>query len=111
MDVQKIREVIRRRNETHDEYDYGVEMCDKEEIQILSEDTPSTINYLQNQCTADEFFWISEIIDDLAAETQSREIVECYKHLGKKYPDMAKTFNFSGCVKYAEAALVDDANV
>ncbi|EFU78132.1 hypothetical protein [Lactobacillus iners] len=111
MDVQKIREVIRRRNETHDEYDYGVEMCDKEEIQILSEDIPSTINYLQNQCTADEFFWISEIIDDLAAETQSREIVECYKNLGKKYPDMAKTFNFSGCVKYAEAALVDDANV
>ncbi|EGY58136.1 hypothetical protein [Lactobacillus iners] len=55
MDVQKIREVIRRRNETHDEYDYGVEMCDKEEIQILSEDIPSTINYLQNQCTADEF--------------------------------------------------------
>ncbi|EFQ47487.1 hypothetical protein [Lactobacillus iners] len=28
MDVQKFREVIRRRNETHDEYDYGVEMCD-----------------------------------------------------------------------------------
>ena len=32
MDVQKFREVIRRRNETHGEYDYGVEMCDKEEI-------------------------------------------------------------------------------
>ena len=43
MDVQKFREVIRRRNETHDEYDYGVEMCDKEEIQILAEDIPSTI--------------------------------------------------------------------
>lgn len=28
MDVQKFREVIRRRNETHDEYDYGVEMFD-----------------------------------------------------------------------------------
>lgn len=28
MDVQKFREVIRRRNETHDEYDYSVEMCD-----------------------------------------------------------------------------------
>lgn len=111
MDIQKFKEVIRRRKETHDEYDYGVEMCDKEEIQILSEDIPSTINYLQNQCTADEFFWISEIIDDLAAETQSREIVECYKNLGKKYPDMAKTFNFSGCVKYAEAALGEDANV
>ncbi|EPI46997.1 hypothetical protein [Gardnerella pickettii] len=86
MDVQRFKEVIKKRNETHDEYDYGVEMCDKEEIQILSEDIPSTIKYLQNQCTADEFFWISEIIDDLAAKTQSREIVECYKNLREKYP-------------------------
>lgn len=108
MDVQKFREVLKKRDETHDEYDYGLEMCDKEEIQILSEDIPSTIKYLQNQCAADEFFWISEIIDDLAAKTQSREIVECYKNLGEKYPDMAKTFNFAGCVKYAEAALRED---
>ncbi|WP_216361344.1 hypothetical protein [Gardnerella vaginalis] len=47
----------------HDEYDYGVEMCNKEEIQILSEDIQSTIEYLKNDCTADEFVWISEIID------------------------------------------------
>ena len=110
MDVQRFKEVIKKRKETHDEYDYGVEMCDKEEIQILAEDIPSTIEYLKNDCTAEEFFWISEIIDDLATEIQSREIVECYKNLGKKYPDMAKTFNFAGCVEYAEAALGEDTD-
>ena len=110
MDVQRFKEVIRRRNETHDEYDYGVEMCWKEEIEILSEDVPSTVAYLKNECTADEFAHISDIIDDLTAETQSREIVECYKNLGEKYPDMAKTFNFAGCVKYAEAALREDTD-
>ncbi|MCT7781053.1 MAG: hypothetical protein N4R28_05500, partial [Lactobacillus iners] len=93
MDVQKIREVIRRRNETHDEYDYGVEMCDKEEIQILAEDIPSTIEYLKNDCTAEEFFWISEIIDDLATEIQSREIVECYKSLMGKFPEESKRYH------------------
>ena len=105
MDVQKFREVIRRRNETHDEYDYGVEMCWKEEIEILSEDVPSTVAYLKNECTADEFAWICEIIDDLAVKTRSREIVEAYKNLGKKYPDMAKTFSFEFCASYAEEAL------
>ena len=105
MDVQRFKEVIKKRNETHDEYDYGVEMCNKEEIQILSEDIPSTIEYLKNYCTADEFVWISEIIDDLAEKTKSREIVEAYKNLGKKYPDMAKTFSFEFCASYAEEAL------
>ena len=83
MDVQKFREVLKELNETEIEYDYGIEMCWKEEVEILSEDIPSTIEYLKNDCTAEEFFWISEIIDDLATETQSREIVECYKNLGK----------------------------
>ena len=108
MDVQRFKEVIQKRINTVDEYYVGVEECWKEEIEILSEDVPSTVAYLKNDCTADEFAHISDIIDDLAAETQSREIVECYKNLGKKYPDMDKTFNFAGCVKYAEAALGED---
>ncbi len=105
MDIQSFKEVIKKRNETHDEYDYGVEMCWKEEIEILSEDVPSTVAYLKNDCTPKEFFWISEIIDDLAVKTRSREIVEAYKNLGKKYPDMAKTFSFEFCASYAEEAL------
>lgn len=105
MDVQRFKEVIQKRDSTDDEYDYGVEVCDKEEIEILSEDVPSTVAYLKNDCTPKEFFWISEIIDDLAVKTKSREIVEAYKNLGKKYPDMAKTFSFEFCASYAEEAL------
>lgn len=105
MDVQKFKEVIQKRINTVDEYYVGVEECWKEEIEILSEDVPSTVAYLKNECTADEFAWICEIIDDLAVKTRSREIVEAYKNLGKKYPDMAKTFSFEFCASYAEEAL------
>ena len=110
MDVQRFKEVIKKRNETHDEYDYGVEMCDKEEVQILAEDIPSTIDYLQNQCTADEFVWISEIIDDLAEKTRSRELVECYKNLMNKYPEETKEYYIGFCVECAEAALGEDTD-
>ena len=105
MDVQRFKEVIQKRINTVDEYYVGVEECWKEEIEILSEDVPSTVAYLKNECTADEFAWICEIIDDLAVKTRSREIVEAYKNLGKKYPDMAKTFSFEFCASYAEEAL------
>ena len=105
MDVQRFKKVIQKRINTVDEYYVGVEECWKEEIEILSEDVPSTVAYLKNECTADEFAWICEIIDDLAVKTRSREIVEAYKNLGKKYPDMAKTFSFEFCASYAEEAL------
>lgn len=105
MDVQRFKEVIQKRINTVDEYYVGVEECWKEEIEILSEDVPSTVTYLKNDCTADEVAWICEIIDGLAVKTRSREIVEAYKNLGKKYPDMAKTFSFEFCASYAEEAL------
>ena len=107
MDVQKFKEVIRRHKETHDEYDYGVEMCNKEEIQILAEDIPSTIEYLKNDCTADEFVWISEIIDDLAEKTRNRELMECYKSLMGKFPEESKRYHVDFCIECAEDFLED----
>ena len=36
MDVQKFREVLKRRDETHSEYTYGLEMCWKDDGVELS---------------------------------------------------------------------------
>ena len=107
MDVQKFREVLKELNETEIEYDYGIEMCWKEEVEILSEDIPSTVEYLKNECTADEFVWISEIIDDLAEKTRSRELIECYKNLMNKYLEETKEYYIDFCVECAEDFLED----
>ena len=107
MDVQKFREVLKELNETEIEYDYGIEMCWKEEVEILSEDIPSTVEYLKNECTADEFVWISEIIDDIAEKTKSRELVECYKNLMNKYSEETKEYYIGFCIECAEDFLED----
>ena len=62
MDVQRFKEVIQKRDNTDDEYDYGVEVCDKEEIEILSEDVPSTVAYLKNNCTLKDFFGSAKLL-------------------------------------------------
>ena len=99
--------MLKELNETEIEYDYGIEMCWKEEVKILSEDIPSTIEYLKNECTADEFVWISEIIDDLAEKTKSRELVECYKSLMAKFPEEAKRYHVDFCIECAKDFLED----
>ena len=105
MDVVKFREVIRERSEMSDEWSLGIEQCWKKEIEILSQDIPSTIEYLKNECTADEYSWISEIIDDLAESTQSKELIEVYKNLMIKYPDEYKKHNTISSVKFEESTL------
>lgn len=112
MNIDKFREVIHERErisrESYDEWTFGIEQCWKQEIEILSEDISSTILFLQNKCTAEEFSWISEIIDDLVDQTQSRKILQVYKNLMIKFPDECKMYNISKSVQLAENVLNDE---
>lgn len=114
MNIDKFREVIQEREriskECYDEWTFGIEQCWKQEIEILSEDISAAIAFLKDECTADEFSWISEIIDDLAERTQSRELVDVYKSLMSKFPEECKTYNISGSIEFAENALDDEVD-
>ncbi len=109
MDIDKFKEVIQERDkisiEIQDEWDCGIEQCWKKEIEILSENVESTIAFLKDNCTEVEYSWISEVIDDIAEKTQSKELVECYKSLKKKFPEEYKKYNIAGSIEFAEAAL------
>ncbi len=105
MDIVRFRNVIKNRTECHDEDTYMIEKCWEEEIDILSSDISSTIEYLKNECTADEYGWISEIIDDVAEKTQSFSLLEEYKKLMDKFPEEYEKYNIAGSIQYAEYAL------
>ena len=110
MNIQEFRNVIKKREETNDEYAFGVEQCWKEEITLLTEDIPSSIRFLEDECTAEEYSWISEIIDDVAEQTGNWEIVNCYKALMQKYPEECKKYNIAGSIKSAEEVLRGKSN-
>lgn len=105
MKIEELRKIIKKREECHSEWTYGIEKCWNEEIEILLEDVDSTIEFLLNECTAEEFSWISEIIDDLAEKSQSRKLIDAYKSLIKKYPEECEKYNILGSLEFAEAAL------
>ena len=66
MITEEIRAAIQKRASTDDEWPYGVEQCWNEEIDILSKDINATIDFLEHDCTAEEFSWLSEIVDGIA---------------------------------------------
>jgi len=105
MDVEKFRDVINQREATDDEWDYGVQQCLKQELEILSSDIASTIEYLRTECTAKEFSWISEVFEELIENNPSKELVESYKALIIKYPEESERYYIIGTVENAEAIL------
>ena len=107
MITEEIRSAIKKRSETDDEWDYGVKQCWEEEIEILSRNIDDTIAFLENDCTADEFSWLSEVFDDVAEKTQSRAFVDCLYKVAKKFPDECKEYHIDRVLEFAEGALND----
>ena len=107
MITNEIRAVISKRVSTDDEWDYGVKQCWEEEIAILSRNIDDTINFLESDCTADEFSWLSEVFDDVAEKTQSRTFVNCLYKVAKKFPDECKEYHIDRVLEFAEGALND----
>ena len=114
MNIERFREVIKERINVEEiskgEWQDGIDKCWEQEIAILSEDIPSSIHFLMNDCTEDEYSWISEIIDDLAEKTGSKELIQCYKDLMGKFPNTCKSYNIAESIKYAEEILDGGTN-
>lgn len=103
MNVNQFREVIKQREHvaeiSSDEWQDGIEQCWKQEIGLIMEDIPSAVDFLMNDCTEDEFAWLSEVIDDIAARTESRSIVDAYKALIEKYPETSREYHIADIVE------------
>ena len=109
MNIERFKECIKRREHIEDiscgEWSEGIEECWKEEVLILSEDIHGTINFLQKDCTASEYSWISEVIEDLIEQTQSRELLSCYKDLMCKFSSECQIYSIENSIKFAECNL------
>jgi hypothetical protein len=101
--------LVRQRNHveeiSHGEWEDGIEECRKNEIAILAEDIPGTIAFLKNECTSDEYVWISEVFEDVVNMVPSKELVQCYKELMVKFPEACSEYHIETCIENAEAIL------
>ena len=105
MIAEELRAAIKKRKATCDEWDYGVQKCCDEEIEILSRNMEETIAFLENECTADDLIWISEVCDDVVDKTQSREFVDCLYRIAKKYSSETKGYSIVESIEFAESIL------
>ena len=80
MNIELLRKTVAEAIALHPEDDYGFERCWKIMTEILTENMTETVNYLINQCTDEEFFWIASVFDDVAEKTQSKDFVDAIRY-------------------------------
>lgn len=104
---QQIVPILEERSTISDEWDYGIEQCNQKLITLLTENISDTIAFLENDCTADQFSWISEVFDEIAEKTQSQAFIETLKKVASKYPEETKKYNILSFIESAEGTLRD----
>ena len=104
-EYDKLRAAIQKRANTNDEWDNAVHLCWEEMVTVFSEDMSKTICFLKNDCTASEYSWLSEVFEEIAEKTQSREFIAALRKLAVKYPEETEQYNIMSFINGAEACI------
>lgn len=91
--------------ETQDNWYDGIEHCNQELIKIFANNISEGIVFLNTDCSASQFVWLSEIIEDIIELTHSKEFLETYKILSAKYAEETLKFNIKSFIDSAESIL------
>ena len=103
--ADKKRKAIAQRATVNDEWDYGVQQSQKAILSIISESPDDTIHFIENECTADELSWLSEIYDEMIDIFPSQRLIEALRKAADKYPEEVKKYNLDTCIDEAEGHL------
>ena len=72
--INDYKKVLEERKSLHLEDDFGIEVKNKKAIEILSKSIDDTVFYIENECTFEDFEWLSEIFDDLWEEYKKQGV-------------------------------------
>ena len=77
----------------------------KNELDIVTKNINETIEYLQAECTEDEFSWLSEIFVKIVEKCPSKEFIDVLYKLAEKYPEETKKYNIMSFIEEAAKYL------
>lgn len=69
-----------------------------------------TIRFLKEECTEDEFSFLSEIFDEIVEKTNSKEFIDTLYELTKKYPEETEKYRIVELIEEAECFLDSEPN-
>ena len=80
----------------------------KAEIELFARNIQDTIGFLDNDCTAEQLVWLSEVFEEISAKLQSWDFIDALGRCADKYPEECKVYNIKECIEYAIGQLNDD---
>lgn len=78
-----IKKLIKEKSEIEPQNDILLNQTYIELLEIFKDNLNESINYL-NTCSNVEFYWISELFEDLSGYFKSQELIDCMEQNSKR---------------------------
>ena len=113
MSIREEYAIILRQRKKEDGIDdtpdyYETSPTIKAEIELFSRNLQETVDFLDNDCTADQLIWLSEVFEEISAKLQSWEFIDALSRCFNKFQKECDGYNVRNCILYAEGQLDDD---
>lgn len=87
--------LLTQRKKLEGDIDYDTNPVILKTIELMTEDIKETISFLENDCTEEQFVWLSEVFDEIAERTKSKSFIDALLRVSKKYPKATAEYNIS----------------
>ena len=75
------------------------------EIELISRNLQETVQFLDNDCTAEQLIWLSEVFEEISAKFQSWEFIDALKRAADRFPEECKRYRICDFISFAEGQL------
>ena len=90
---EEFNALILRRKSIEGDIDYDNDQIIQDTIQLMTRDISATIDFLENDCTEEQFIWFSEIFDEVAEKSKSGEFIAVLRRVAERFPQAVKKYN------------------
>ena len=100
---------LERKNHLDEVPNYeDISLAMKPEIELFTRNLQETIQFLDNDCTADQLSWMMEVFEKISAKLQNWEFIDALKRAADRFPKACEEYSIRDFILSAEGQLDDD---
>lgn len=85
--------IIQQRKNLDGDISYEDNPLIPETVKLMTADIQKTIEFLDRDCTEEQFVWLSEVFDEIAEKTKSGDFIKALRRTAERFPEVTKKYN------------------
>ena len=94
--------LIAKREKMEGDINYDNDPIIKDMVDLLTNNIEETIDFLEKGCSEKQYVWMSEIFDEIAERTKSKDFINTLRKVSLKYPKATDEYNIGFFIDSAE---------